>query len=142
MKKIVVGLTLLVSAGAMAWASDGPLEASAGTPIMKDNAACDNAAIWLYDGPNRTGHAICFNEASSIDLGRYCRISQVWYHPGDEYSQRLCIATWAGAVRSYYPGAQEGALSHADGCREAFKAAPLQSLTDASCLAADRLTLR
>jgi hypothetical protein len=89
---------------------------------------CDPSGLWLYDQAGGIGNRICFDGAGVAKL--------------DNRPARLGLATgydWAGKVRSYWPGNEDGDFTYYVGgwigqYDEYFSAWPAQGLTDADWL--------
>jgi hypothetical protein len=98
----------------------GGLHASA----IHQDTACTSSDLRLFDQENFAGNEICFvggNGNMWLDLRSYCRIMR----PPIGIVAPMCLATWAGGVRSYYAGFQDGDLSWLivpNPCRESFGA--------------------
>lgn len=69
-------------------------------PIQYDGS-CLGSSLWVYDNADRSGNEICFFGQGIASLGSYSRwvCTPAW----------TCYqSTWSAAVRSYWPGNEDG----------------------------------
>lgn len=104
------------------------------------DSGCAGSDLFLFAQADLAGPEICFIGWGVADLGRYCR---AYRQTGINPPTFTCVATWAGSVRSYWPGADEGSFQYIGQppCREDFRAGQ-GAATAAGACAQQATTLR
>jgi hypothetical protein len=73
---------------------------TAAEAIMVDGT-CASQSLWVFDQTDGGGNRLCLDGPGAADLASFCRLR----------FRNVCFFDWSMAVRSYWPGTEDGFFS-------------------------------